>query len=184
MGQSSSALPSSLPGLALHCLRVADSSPASGLVEPFFDYLIGVDTDPPTETGLAGLSLNELGRVLEENEGKRIVLRVYNAKSQRIRGESASKSGGKEETDGMGEEVELVPSRVWSEAALKQNGFPHEPVNGDGDGDEEKKPSLLGLSLRACNPAHALESVYHVLDVLEGSPAEVRSHRNLWGRRS
>jgi Tfp pilus assembly protein PilV len=36
------------------------------------------------------------------------------------------------------------------------------------------KPSLLGISLRACNPAHALESVYHVLDVLEGSPAEVR----------
>jgi S1-C subfamily serine protease len=31
----------------------------------------------------------------------------------------------------------------------------------------------LGLSLRACNPANALESVYHVLDVLEGSPAEM-----------
>lgn len=34
----------------------------------------------------------------------------------------------------------------------------------------------LGLSLRACNPANALESVYHVLDVLEGSPAEVSTH--------
>ena len=88
MGQSSSALPSSLPDLALHCLRVADSCPASGLVEPFFDYLVGVDTDPPTETALSGLSPAELGRVLEENEGRRIVLRVYNAKSQRIRGTS------------------------------------------------------------------------------------------------
>ena len=38
---------------------------------------------------------------------------------------------------------------------------------------ETKKSSLLGLSLRVCNPAHALESVYHVLDVLEGSPAEM-----------
>lgn len=88
MGQSSSTLPSSLPDLALHCLRVADTSPASGLVEPFFDYLVGVDTDPPTQTRVAGLSPGELGRILEEHEGKRIVLRVYNAKSQRIRGTS------------------------------------------------------------------------------------------------
>lgn len=43
------------------------------------------------------------------------------------------------------------------------------------EGNGDMKPSLLGLSLRACNPANALESVYHVLDVLEGSPAEVSS---------
>lgn len=28
-----------------------------------------------------------LGRILEENEGKQIGLRVYNTKSQRVRGE-------------------------------------------------------------------------------------------------
>ncbi|EAL19563.1 hypothetical protein CNBG1920 [Cryptococcus deneoformans B-3501A] len=125
MGQATSSLPSSLPDLALHCLRVADMSPADGLVEPYFDYLIGVQTpsiNEPTDV---------LGKILEENEGKQIGLRVYNTKSQRVR--EASKASG----------------------------------------DPNAKPSLLGLSLRVCNPAHALESVYHVLDVLEGSPAEM-----------
>lgn len=51
----------------------------------------------------------------------------------------------------------MTPSRDWAEAS----------------GEDEKKVSLLGLSLRVCNPAHALESVYHVLDVLEESPAEM-----------
>ena len=93
MGQGSSSLPSSLPNYALHCLRVAPSSPASGHVEPFFDYLVGVETDPPSllipEDGLSPV---ELGRVLEENEGRRISLKIYNAKSQRIRGESRARS--------------------------------------------------------------------------------------------
>ncbi|WVQ79230.1 hypothetical protein IAT38_001326 [Cryptococcus sp. DSM 104549] len=154
MGQSSS-LPSSLPELALHCLRVADHSPADGLIEPYFDYLVGVQTLTPDTSdstgveGLAGLNPAVLGRILEENEGKRIGLRVYNAKSQRVR------------------EVHLVPSRAWAEEAMRQAG--ELDANGAGGG----KPSLLGLSLRVCNPAHALESVYHVLDVLEGSPAEM-----------
>jgi golgi reassembly-stacking protein len=34
------------------------------------------------------------------------------------------------------------------------------------------RPSLLGLSMRICEPEFALENVWHVLDVLEGSPAE------------
>ena len=72
---------------------------------------------------------------------------------------------------GCARDVGLLPSRGWSEAASRSNG--HDGgANGDG---KEKKLSLLGLSLRACHPAHALESVYHVLDVLEGSPAEVQS---------
>ena len=76
----------------------------------------------------------------------------------------------------------LVPSREWSEAALKRNGLAHGQGNGNGDSERnDRKPSLLGLSLRACNPAHALESVYHVLDVLEGSPAEVSVFHLLQG---
>ena len=86
MGQTTSSLPSSLPDLALHCLRVAETSPASGLIEPYFDYLIGIDASATTSTDLSGLSPQDLGRVLEENEGKQIGLRVYNAKSQKIRG--------------------------------------------------------------------------------------------------
>jgi hypothetical protein len=55
------------------------------------------------------------------------------------------------------------------EDAMRANGE-------DPEADADRKPSLLGLSLRVCNPARALESVYHVLDVLEGSPAEVSPH--------
>lgn len=67
----------------------------------------------------------------------------------------------------------VVPSRTWVEEAMRANG---EDPSQEGEGEEGKKPSLLGLSLRVCNPARALESVYHVLDVLEGSPAEVSHH--------
>ena len=89
MGQSASALPSALPENALHCLRVADGSPASGHLEPFFDYLVDVQVDTPSSSSLPTLSridAKQLGQLLEENEGQRIQLKVYNAKSQRIRG--------------------------------------------------------------------------------------------------
>lgn len=99
MGQTpSTPLPSALPSYALHCLRVADSSPSAGLLEPFFDYLIGVDTPVPLppvaggpgsfdgEDGELGLTPLDLGRILDRCEGQEIGLRVYNAKSQRVRG--------------------------------------------------------------------------------------------------
>ncbi|ORY34838.1 GRASP55/65 PDZ-like domain-domain-containing protein [Naematelia encephala] len=151
MGQSTStSLPSSLPSYALHILRVADQSPADGSLEPFFDYLIGASSlgsDGHLEAlDVEGLTPMELGRVLESNEGRQVGLRVYNAKSQRIR------------------DVVVTPSREWAEKELLASGIPTNPG---------QKPSLLGLSLRVCNPAHALEAVYHVLDVLEGSPAEM-----------
>ena len=75
-----------------------------------------------------------------------------------------------EQSRGLTIDVVVTPSRTWVEEAMRANG--EDPT--DEGGEEEKKPSLLGLSLRVCNPARALESVYHVLDVLEGSPAEVR----------
>ena len=34
------------------------------------------------------------------------------------------------------------------------------------------QPSLLGLSMRMCQPDTATDNVWHVLDVIEGSPAE------------
>ncbi|RSH88012.1 uncharacterized protein EHS24_000536 [Apiotrichum porosum] len=142
MGQSSSTNLTSLPDLALHCLRVAEGSPADGLVEPFFDYLIGVDeasSVPTGGVGAAGGAVSvptpaELARILETNEGRTIGLVVYNAKTQRVR------------------DVALTPSRAWS---------------------DQPNASLLGISVRVCNPAVALESVWHILEVLEGSPAEM-----------
>ncbi|KAF9013430.1 GRASP55/65 PDZ-like domain-containing protein [Cyathus striatus] len=54
--------------------------------------------------------------------------------------------------------VPVVPSRSWS-----QSRFNH---------DSGFQPSLLGLSMRMCEPEAAIENVWHVLDVVEGSPAE------------
>ncbi|GAA6044353.1 hypothetical protein JCM8097_002784 [Rhodosporidiobolus ruineniae] len=56
-------------------------------------------------------------------------------------------------------DVYVVPSASWS-----TEGAPGGQVDG--------QPSLLGLSLRLCNPQHALEQVWHVLEILEGSPAQ------------
>ena len=53
--------------------------------------------------------------------------------------------------------VPVVPSRTWSQQHLEENNA---------------QPSLLGLSMRMCEPETATENVWHVLDVIEGSPAE------------
>ena len=62
--------------------------------------------------------------------------------------------------------VPIMPSRAWA--------MPHSPVNGNGkngNGSNEQ-PSLLGLSMRMCEPELSTDNVWHVMDVLEGSPAE------------
>lgn len=59
--------------------------------------------------------------------------------------------------------VPIVPSRQWSMPYAAHDA--KEP-------ESERKPSLLGLSMRMCEPEFAMENVWHVLDVLEGSPAE------------
>ena len=53
-------------------------------------------------------------------------------------------------------DVRVVPSRAWSEAGTKGTA----------------QPSLLGLTLRLCNPTVSISHVWHILDVLEGSPAD------------
>jgi len=57
--------------------------------------------------------------------------------------------------------VPITPSRKWS---LQSN-----EINGS---DVNSKPSLLGLSMRICEPEKSMDNVWHVLDVIEGSPAE------------
>jgi len=52
--------------------------------------------------------------------------------------------------------VPITPSRNWSQNSLTDN----------------ERPSLLGLSMRMCEPEASLDNVWHVMDVLEGSPAE------------
>jgi hypothetical protein len=57
--------------------------------------------------------------------------------------------------------VPVVPSRTWDLSHLDSQ-----------ESRLEHQPSLLGLSMRICEPELALDNVWHVLDVLEGSPAE------------
>ncbi|KAF8208786.1 GRASP55/65 PDZ-like domain-containing protein [Mycena galopus ATCC 62051] len=83
-----------------------------------------------------------LERIVEGHEGRTLNLLVYSAKSQETR------------------VVPIVPSRAWS---LPSTGSVQ---------DEAAQPSLLGLSMRMCEPELAMDNVWHVLDVLEGSPAE------------
>ncbi|KAJ7784716.1 GRASP55/65 PDZ-like domain-containing protein [Mycena metata] len=54
--------------------------------------------------------------------------------------------------------VPITPSRAWSLPSTES--------------DATAQPSLLGLSMRMCEPVFAMDNVWHVLDVLEGSPAE------------
>lgn len=54
-------------------------------------------------------------------------------------------------------DVRLIPSRSWSTSSSS---------------DPSSQPSLLGLTLRPCAPHLALSSVWHILDILENSPAE------------
>ncbi|WFC99586.1 hypothetical protein MYAM1_002331 [Malassezia yamatoensis] len=53
-------------------------------------------------------------------------------------------------------DVRIVPSRSWSEPGTKAG----------------TQPSLLGLTLRLCNPTVSISHVWHILDVFEGSPAD------------
>ncbi|KWU45238.1 hypothetical protein RHOSPDRAFT_16673, partial [Rhodotorula sp. JG-1b] len=91
-----------------------------------------------------GDEIDFLTEVLEENEGAEVPLQIYSTKRKEVR------------------EVYVIPSRNWSSAA----------VPGGEAGMVDGQPSLLGLSLRVCSPQFALDQVWHVLEILEGSPAQ------------
>ncbi|VDB84638.1 unnamed protein product [Peniophora sp. CBMAI 1063] len=133
------------PGRALHVLRVTPSSPASQAnIEAFFDFVVGFEGD--SLASRKALDASELERLVESHEGKSLKLLVWNSKTQDTR------------------VVPITPSREWS--ALSPTAInPREP-------ESEPQPSLLGLSMRMCEPEFAVDNVWHVLDVLEGSPAE------------
>ncbi|OAV99944.1 hypothetical protein PTTG_01442 [Puccinia triticina 1-1 BBBD Race 1] len=96
--------------------------------------------------GIGGQQVTEdgekLANWLDEAEGKPIILQVYNSKKQEVRS------------------VRTLPNRKWS-------SNDHVASN-----DQQLQPSLLGLSLRLCSPQNALANVWHVLDIIEGSPAQ------------
>ncbi|KAF8733680.1 hypothetical protein AX14_003657 [Amanita brunnescens Koide BX004] len=129
-------------GRALHVLRVTPSSPASK-----------TDIEPLFDfvVGFEGSSLppqdqldaNQLERIVEAHEGRVLNLLVWSSKKKQTR------------------VVSIIPSRKWSLQSNETNGS-----------DVNPKPSLLGLSMRICEPEKSMDNVWHVLDVIEGSPAE------------
>ncbi|KPV73191.1 uncharacterized protein RHOBADRAFT_17459, partial [Rhodotorula graminis WP1] len=72
----------------------------------------------------------------------------------------------------LGDDLDLLTDVLevneGGEVALQIYSTKRKEVRGSVDGE----PSLLGLSLRLCNPHHALDQVWHVLEILEGSPAQ------------
>jgi len=141
-GQSTA---SQLPSRGLHVLRVTPSSPASETsIEPYFDFIVGYKGDSPTPSHL--VDATELEKIVESHEGRPLDLIVWNGKNKNTR------------------VVPIVPSREWS--------LPHIKLPDPQHPEAERKPSLLGLAMRMCSPETSLDNVWHVLDVLEGSPAE------------
>lgn len=104
-----------------------------------------------------GEDIDALTDALERNEGRKIYLQIYSTKRKELRGKGIRRS--REalllvRMDGLEidwislsffSDVSLVPSRTWA-----VSDSPQEP---------SVQPSLLGLSLRLCNPQHALEQV-------------------------
>ncbi|SAM76768.1 related to GRH1-acetylated protein, involved in ER to Golgi transport [Ustilago bromivora] len=140
------------PRQGYHVVRVAAGSPAHlAGIEPFFDFCVGIDgvaLDPTKDVDGAGDTAG-LGawKSLEEREGTQVMLDVWNSKRQQLR------------------QVAIVPSRQWSSQPSTSS------INGTSS-EATSQPSLLGLSLRLCNPSQALLHVWHILEILEGSPAE------------
>ncbi|KAG1745858.1 GRASP55/65 PDZ-like domain-containing protein [Suillus paluster] len=131
---------------ALHVLRVTSSSPASQTsIEPFFDFIVGFEGNDAIYAD-SDIDATELEKIVEEHEEKTLNLLVWNSKTRTTR------------------VVPIVPSRAW--ALAQQASIPQD------DTENSLQPSLLGLSMRMCEFDNATNNVWHVLDVLEGSPAE------------
>ncbi|KAF8964177.1 GRASP55/65 PDZ-like domain-containing protein [Flammula alnicola] len=145
MGAGQSSSQSDTPHRGLHVLRVTPSSPAfQSNIEPFFDFVVGFEGDSLSSD--KDIDASELEKIVENHENRTLNLLVWNSKSKRTR------------------VVPITPSRVWSQQNLSPNDSQQSPSNA--------QPSLLGLSMRLCQPETATDNVWHVLDVLEGSPAE------------
>jgi len=157
MGAGQSIAQDDVPSKGLHVLRVTPSSPAAAAnIEPFFDFVVGFEGD--SRTSQTDINVTELERIVESHENKVLKLLIWNAKSRQARGNVFCLYPFLTDT---GAAVPIIPSRAWSQQHLR-----------DGSASPTAQPSLLGLSMRVCHPDSATENVWHVLDVLEGSPAE------------
>jgi hypothetical protein len=150
-GQS---VPGSIPKKGLHVLRVAPGSPASQTdLEPFFDFIVGYE-DPSNRNQAANIEAHDFERVVEEHEGKKLELLVWSNKGQSVRREFLYRSQYVSINarslytecatyNHLG--VSIFPSRKWSLTTVD-----------DDDDKTQTQPSLLGLSMRVCEPEFSL----------------------------
>jgi hypothetical protein len=150
------------PSRALHVLRVTPLSPASKTtIEPYFDFVVGFEGDSLSSDH--NIDVLQLERIVEQHEERTLNLLIWNTKNQHTRGTAGYLllNSWRLASNLV---VPIVPSRAWSQSQTDPSGsLNHEP---------SPQPSLLGLSMRMCEPETATDNVWHVLDVLEGSPAE------------
>ncbi|KAJ7459717.1 GRASP55/65 PDZ-like domain-containing protein [Mycena latifolia] len=149
MGAGQSTQFATPPSRALHVLRVTPESPASKTTIEPLFDFV-VGFEGDSLASQNNIDAVVLERIVEGHEGRTLNLLVWNSKNQETR------------------VVPVVPSRAWSL-----------PSSQSAQGDSAAQPSLLGLSMRMCEPEFAMDNVWHVLDVqvychslLEGSPAE------------
>ena len=117
----------SAPSTGFHVLRVASGSPAAVAgIEPFFDYIIGIDGrevgDGRARTLTQPRDGDALASTISAAENSTVTLTIFSARRQLVR------------------EVIVSPQRAWT-------------------GAHRDDASLLGLSLRRCAPARALDNV-------------------------
>ena len=74
--------------------------------------------------------------------------------------------------------IPITPSRLWVSDSVSSPGVttrlssPSHSRATSLESVSRIKPSLLGLTMRLCEPESALDNVWHILEVMEGSPAE------------
>src|SRR5258707_2101750 len=75
--------------------------------------------------------------------------------------------------------IPITPSRLWVSDPIASPGASshlsspsHSRATSLEGISRVRKPSLLGLTMRLCEPDFALDNVWHILEVMEGSPAE------------
>lgn len=155
-------------GVAFHVLRVAERSPAASAgIDPFFDFICGVNGQPLVRCAVWSMRGDEGADALDENRertstrsptcsrGVKGGRSTYKSTAPSARSYEVSLSASCSlfasewgaRADSLvaccSTDVPLIPSRTWS----------------TGTSPSDAQPSLIGLSLRLCNPQHALEQV-------------------------
>lgn len=154
MGAGQSVHEGKAPKKGLHVLRVAPGSPASQSdLEPFFDFIVGYEDVRHPEMS-ANIEAVDFERVVEEHEGQRLDLLVWSSKGQsvrRMRFLYCVNLCCPSELFCQG--VSVFPSRQWSQSSTTG-------LDNKGASQSSSQPSLLGLSMRVCEPEFSLDNVW------------------------